>query len=122
MTAARGFTLVEAAIGTGIGMLVLSLAAAAFAVGKRALDGIEAAAARTQVLQSAVLWSLARPAMPQAFPAGPMLRQVGTAAWAYTDPAPPAGDERYHVVTLRSFAAAGRDLGVFYLPIIRERP
>lgn len=122
MSTRGGFTLVEAAVAVGIGMLLLSIAAATFSVTRRALDGIEGGAARTQVLQSAILWSLVRPERPDAFPTGPMLRQMGTAAWTYTSPTPAIGREHYHVVTLRSYAAPAANVGTFYLPIIRALP
>lgn len=122
MSTRSGFTLPEAAIAVGIGVLLLSIAAATFSVTRRALSGIEGGAARTQVLQSAILWSLVRPQRPDAFPTGPMVRQMGTAAWTYTTPAPALGHEHYHVVTLRSYAVPAADVGTFYLPITRDLP
>lgn len=122
MSVRSGFTLAEAAVAVGIGLLLLSIAAATFSVTRRALDRIEGGAARTQVLQSAILWSLVRPERPDAFPSGPMLRQMGTAAWAYTTPTPAIGHERYHVVVLRSYALPIADTATFYLPIIRSLP
>lgn len=116
----RGFTLVEAVVSIGVGMLVLSIATASFAISRKALATIDALGARTAALQSAALWTLNRPLRPDAYPSGPQLRQIGTATWTYTSPAPPVGQEEYHLVTLRSFAVPAQDIDTFYLPVIRN--
>lgn len=75
----RAFTLIELMIALAIGLLVSALATAAFAATQRFVQRVETVGARTEAVQSMILWCLAKPGAETAYPTGRQFRAIGGA-------------------------------------------